>query len=182
MSYLKCLYIPDFVLPEDIKIIKEKFELLGYGKILDIVLVEQAECEYHVDKDIYSAAYVYVDYWNDNDQVKDFQDKIKDNTQEAKLMYDNVNYWVFEEVFIDLNGRVLNMEKQISSVSQYLNNINYQLTYCNNGIQYLLYKDKNKIIKQDRKLKAITKYKNNLKEQKKWRNRLRPLDVLKKPS
>ena len=78
------LYIPDYVLPDQLPFIKQAFEEKGYGKIKDITLVNQLECEYQVDRDIYSGAILDIDYFNDNEEAREFCLKLDNYVKDSK--------------------------------------------------------------------------------------------------
>ena len=99
---MRQLYIPDYVLSSDIPVIKENFEKLKLGKVRDICLEPHRECEYNVDNDLYSAAYLYMDYWYNTQEAEEFKNLIKTN-KEAKMESDYKS-WVFEFVEDDIFG------------------------------------------------------------------------------
>ena len=78
------LYIPDYVLPDQLPFIKQAFEEKKYGKIKDITLVHQLECEYQVDQDIYSGAILDIDYFNDNEEAREFCLKLDNYSKDSK--------------------------------------------------------------------------------------------------
>lgn len=167
---MRQLYIPDYVLSSDIPVIKENFEKLKLGKVRDICLEPHRECEYNVDNDLYSAAYLYMDYWYNTQEAEEFKNLIKTN-KEAKMESDYKS-WVFEFV-----------EDDISELTQNYNNLEsltkYNLDSLNYYVNYLLNKDRDFEIKKYRKFKSKLRLTNNRKAQREWKNRLRPKNILK---
>jgi len=186
MSNQKVLYIPDYVLPSDIPLIKQKFKENKLGKVIYVELADQIECEYKVDKDIYCAAYVYLNWYN-TPESDSFQEDIFNENIEAKLIYNEEgDYWIFEDCknefqqnFNNQNFYVENLKNDIENISNILKIIeNYNYYNCN-ALQYILEKDRKAMIKKKRLEKSKITYKKNILAQRKWRNRLRPKSVLK---
>ena len=179
---MDCLYIADYVLASDIPKIKEMFETLNLGSIKYIELIDQPECEYQADKDIYSAALVYIDYWNNSSDAENFKNKILHPTlgsDGAKIYYNNnEDYWLFELPTFNVNYELIKLKEQISTLNNRLNNTDYYMNYNTNGVQYLLHLDRVNIFKKTRKEKAEERYKKNRIAQRKWQQRLRPKNVL----
>lgn len=195
---MSLLYIPDFVFPSDIDLIKKRFQEEGYGIVSDVELVKQWECELNVDKDdLYSAAFVTVSEWFDNEKSEYFKSLIQDKNIEARLSHGEEDYWEFEVAnlentvnksqnkdteqseccdnhvdsynhFESLDDRILNLEKHI-----------FDLKYSSNVMDYLLNESRLKYIKKERKQKLEKINKERRKAQRMWKNRLRPLDKLK---
>jgi len=197
MESLTTLYIPDYVLPNDIPLIKEYFSKLGYGEIGLIELVQQPECEYQVDRDIYSAALVHINKWNDSIETNSFKDAILNNN-EAKIIYnENGDYWTFEKANINYNTENNNnneenfnsikmevdninnfVKNELENFTHRLNTVDYYMYYNTNSVQYLLEKDRRNIIKKNRLDKKIESRRKNLIAQRKWQSRLRPKNIL----
>ena len=93
---MSVLYIPDFVFPTDVELIKKRFMEEGYGVVDDVELVKQWECELNVDDDLYSAAFVTVGKWYDNEKTRNFKNMIQDKNIEARLTHGEDDYWEFE--------------------------------------------------------------------------------------
>ena len=187
MEGLNTLYIPDYVLPGDIPLIKENFEKLNLGKVNNIKLTMQPECEYHVDRDIYSAALVYIEYWNDSEEAKNFKDMISDENSVAKIVYNDVgDYWEFEmptfnqdnednqESKENQDNEIKNLKEKLSFLVDRINDVDYYMNYNTNGIQYLLELDRVNNIKKMRAEKRNKIYKKNMQAKIRWQKRLRP--------
>jgi uncharacterized protein YciU (UPF0263 family) len=192
---MSVLYIPDFVFPTDVELIKKRFMEEGYGVVDDVELVKQWECELNVDDDLYSAAFVTVGKWNDNEKTQHFKNMIQDKNIEARLTHGEDDYWEFElanfknTVYNDVehehsdhssctHNETDNFSKleDLNSRIYYLEN---NLLYSTNGVNYLLNVNREKAIKKERKNKQVKLMKERRKAQRMWRDRLRPLDKLK---
>jgi hypothetical protein len=196
---MSVLYIPDFVFPTDVELIKKRFMEEGYGVVDDVKLVKQWECELNVDNDLYSAAFVTVGKWNDNEKTQHFKNMIQDKNIEARLTHGEDDYWEFElanfkntvdndfdhehsdhsncshnetdnfSKLEDLNNRMYHLE----------NNLRMYHLFSTNCVNYLLNVNLEKEIKKERKEKQVKLTKQRRKAQRMWRDRLRPLDKLK---
>ena len=194
-SDMSVLYIPDFVFPTDSELIKKRFMEEGYGVVDDVELVKQWECELNVDDDLYSAAFVTVGKWFDNEKTQHFKNMIQDKNIEARLTHGEDDYWEFE--LANLKNTVDNdLEHEDSDHSNCSHNesdnfskledLNSRMYYLENnllnstnGVNYLLNVDREKVIKKQRKEKLVKVMKERRKAQRMWRDRLRPLDKLK---
>ena len=185
MESLNTLYIPDYVLPSDIPLIKENFEKLNLGKVNNIKLTMQPECEYHVDRDIYSAALVYMEYWNDSEEAKNFKNMISDENSMAKIVYNDVgDFWEFEmptfnqdsvnQDSVNQDSEIENLKEKLSDLINRIDNVDYYMNYNTNGIQYLLELDRVNNIKKMRAEKRNKIYKKNMQAKSRWQKRLRP--------
>lgn len=163
------LYIPDFVHPADLDLIKETFEKLELAKVRKVEFLEHLECEYNVEPELYGAARVYIDYWYDNGSVSHMQERIKNPNQEARLVYDDPHYWVIEDDDDDLNKIVDGMSQSLRENDMRINDINSYLHHNYSYVQYLLNKDHKRQLKDVRERKKIENYK----AQRKWQHRLR---------
>jgi hypothetical protein len=188
---MSVLYIPDFVFPTDIELIKKRFMEEGYGVVDDVELVKQWECELNVDDDLYSAAFVTVGKWNDNEKTQHFKNMIQDKNIEARLPHGEDDYWEFE--LANFKNTVDHEHSDHSNCShnetdnfsklEDLNNRMYHLEnnllFSTNGVNYLLNVNRAKEIKKERKEKQVKLTKERRKAQRMWRDRLRPLDKVK---
>lgn len=189
------LYIPDYVLPSDIPQIKQKFQENKLGKVVYVELAEQVECEYQVDRDIYCAAYIYVN-WYDTQEADDFKQQVLNNDVQAKVIYNEEgDFWEFEysndefqlnfennklqEDFTTLKNEFDNFKTQINNLSERVSTSDWYNYYNCNGVQYLLEIDRKNMIKKQRAEKTRQRYKKNIVAQRKWQNILRPRSVLK---
>ena len=193
METLKVLTIPDYVLSSDIPLIKKYFKENSYGEVNHVELIEQVECEYQVDKDIYCAALVYIDKWYDCLEADKFKEQILSNNECAKIIYnDQDDYWVFEKANINYLDDKKNIEvdklevtdsgnslkNEVENISNRLNNMDEYMNYTINGVQYLLEVDRCMIAKYNRLKRKQERNRKNVIAQRKWRNRLRPTNIL----
>lgn len=188
---MSVLYIPDFVFATDVELIKERFMEEGYGVVEDVELVKPWECELNVDDDLYSAAFVTIGKWNDNEKTQHFKNMIQDKNIEARLTHGEDDYWEFELAnfknkvgceYIAHSNCSHNETDNFSKLEDLNNRMYYlenNLLYSTNGVNYLLNLDREKVIKKQRKEKQVKLMKERRKAQRMWRDRLRPLDKLK---
>ena len=188
---MSVLYISDFVFPTDVELIKKRFMEEGYGVVEDVELVKQWECELNVDDDLYSAAFVTVGKWNDNEKTQHFKNMIQDKNIEARLTHGEDDYWEFE--LANFKNTVDHEHSDHSNCShnetdnfsklEDLNNRMYHLEnnllFSTNGVNYLPNINRAKEIKKERKEKQVKLTKERRKAQRMWRDRLRPLDKVK---
>jgi hypothetical protein len=83
------LYIPRIFknyTKEDIAVV---FEKLLLGKVSHVDFVEKLG-----KGEIYNAAYVHFEYWYDTVTVRNFQARVVDPAQEARLVYEEPWYWI----------------------------------------------------------------------------------------
>ena len=192
---MSVLYIPDFVFPTDVELIKKRFMEEGYGVVDDVELVKQWECELNVDDDLYSAAFVTVGKWYDYEKTRNFKNMIQDKNIEARLTHGEDDYWEFELANFkntvdndvehedsDHSNCSYNESDNFSKLEDLNNRMYYlenNLLYSTNGVNYLLNVDREKVIKKQRKEKQVKLMKERRKAQRMWKDRLRPLDKLK---
>ena len=192
---MSVLYIPDFVFPTDVELIKKRFMEEGYGVVDDVELVKQWECELNVDDHLYSAAFVTVGKWYDNEKTRNFKNMIQDKNIEARLTHGEDDYWEFELANFkntvdndvehedsDHSNCSYNESDNFSKLEDLNNRMYYlenNLLYSTNGVNYLLNVDREKVIKKQRKEKQVKLMKERRKAQRMWKDRLRPLDKLK---
>jgi hypothetical protein len=144
-----------------------------------------------VDDDLYSAAFVTVGKWNDNEKTQHFKNMIQDKNIEARLTHGEDDYWEFE--LANFKNTVDHEHSDHSNCShnetdnfsklEDLNNRMYHLEnnllFSTNGVNYLLNVNRAKEIKKERKEKQVKLTKERRKAQRMWRDRLRPLDKVK---
>lgn len=193
---MSVLYIPDFVFPTDGELIKKRFNEEGYGIIKEVELVKQWECELNVDKDdLYSAAYVTVEEWFDNEKTREFQKNLLDNDTEVRLTHGEDDYWEFEipifqedscgtscqdnESEEDPNQRSQNVD-EIECLKNRLSKLENMSGVYTNNVNYLLFENRKNMIKKERKEKMLKLMKQRYKCQREWKNRLRPKNKLNK--
>lgn len=195
MESLNTLYISDYVLPSDIPLIKDSFNKNGYGEVTFIELVEQHNCKYEEERDIYSAAVVHVKEWYDSPETTRFKEAILNNNEDATISNNEYgNSWIFEKANVDyfnqndnmqnvktefdntscsLQNEVENLKNEVENLTNRLNTVDYYMYYNTNGIQYILDLDRRTIIKKNRLDKKMECRRKNLIAQRKWQNRLR---------
>ena len=203
------LYIYDNVFVTDGEKIKNRFQEEGYGIVKSVELIKSYEGECNVDhQNLYSAAFVVIEEWFNNEKTCKFQKDILDNNVAAQLMHDNNNnnnnnnYWEFEvlntntntntntnsSTIMNLNNKIKDLNSHIAYLEYYFNylsgGVNYLLeesrvNYLSGGVNYLLEESRVKYIKKERKKKMEKIAYERRKAQRQWKNRLRPLDKLK---
>jgi hypothetical protein len=88
----KMLYIPDYVVYEDIPTIIKYFEDFNIAKIKNVHVFKHLEPEYYVeDKYNYCYALIEVDYYYNNQGSQNFYNAIENN--KCLMVYDDPLYW-----------------------------------------------------------------------------------------
>jgi hypothetical protein len=87
------LYIPRVFANYTKDNIAEAFEKVFIGKVSKIDLVAKM-CS---DGKSYNSAYIHFEYWYDNVGAANFQQRVLDPNQEARLIYDEPWYWIVFE-------------------------------------------------------------------------------------
>jgi hypothetical protein len=87
------LYIPRVFSNFSQGMIAEVFEKLHLGKVSKVDLV----AKYGHDGQPYNSVYVHFEYWNDTIAARNFQARVLDPNQEARLVYDEPWYWIVLE-------------------------------------------------------------------------------------
>ena len=88
----KMLYIPDYVVYEDIPTIIKYFEDFNIAKIKNVQVCKHLEPEYYVeDKYNYCYALVEVEYYYYNQGAHNFYNAIENN--KCRMVYDDPLYW-----------------------------------------------------------------------------------------
>jgi len=169
------IYIPDNVVSTDTQKIKDLFKNLEIADIRSVEFIPHAEKEYCHDSYTYNyipygAAYVYINYWYDNDLTDNLKAKILAADQEARLVYNDPEYWVLEMCRQD------DLDRLISDInyrqSETMKTMEYMQTYINYNykcLTYLLRESKKMTMKQER----LKRVKTNYKHRKSWLKRLR---------
>lgn len=177
------LYIYDNVLVTDGEKIKNRFQEEGYGIIKSVELIKSYEGECNVDnQNLYSAAFVVIEEWFNNEKSYKFQKDILDNNVAAQLMCDNNNNnnWEFELFNTNNNSiTIMNLNNKIKDLNSHIAYLEYYFNYLSGGVNYLLEESRLKYIKRERKKKMEKIEYERRKAQRQWKNRLRPLDKLK---
>ena len=186
------LYIYDNVFVTDGEKIKNRFQEEGYGIVKSVELIKSYEGECNVDhQNLYSAAFVVIEEWFNNEKTCKFQKDILDNNVAAQLMHDNNNnnnnnYWEFEVLNTNTNtntntnsSTIMNLNNKIKDLNSHIAYLEYYFNYLSGGVNYLLEESRVKYIKTERKKKMEKNAYERRKAQRQWKNRLRPLDKLK---
>jgi len=88
----KMLYIPDYVVYEDIPKIIKYFEDFNIAKLKNVQVFKHLEPEYYVeDKYTYCYALIEVDYYYNNQGSQNFYNAITNN--KCAMVYDDPLYW-----------------------------------------------------------------------------------------
>lgn len=88
----KMLYIPDYVVNQDIPTIIKYFEDFNIAKIKDVQVFKHLEPEYYVeDKYNYSYALIEVEFYYNNQGAQNFYSAIENN--KCVMVYDDPLYW-----------------------------------------------------------------------------------------
>ena len=88
----KMLYIPDYVVFEDIPKIIKYFDDFSIAKVKDVQVVPHHEPEYYVeDRYNYGSALIEIDYYYYNQGSYNFYNSIKNN--KGIMVYDDPLYW-----------------------------------------------------------------------------------------
>ena len=197
----KELYISDGVFPTDGELIKNRFYEEGYGKISEVELVKQWECELNCDDhDLYSAAFVTIDYWNNTQKVCDFLNSLNDKDKKTVISTGEPideecgeDYWEFEipvyqtvddvenDPELKSNSEVSeeeDLKNQMARIVERLSVVENKTFGTEGVVKYLFEVDRNNSVKKARKEKALKIQKERRAAQRGWRNRLRPRSVL----
>ena len=164
------LYIPDNVLPTDTEIIKETFHKLNLAKVRDVEFAPHMECEYNTEPCLYGGAYVYIDYWYNNISADHLVERIKDLDQDARIVYDDPDYWVLEPCHDDTEKMLSTINMNIDQSQESLRNLYAHLTNNITSVNYLLDQNRKEWMRKNR----IAKRQTNFKAQQRWKRRLRP--------
>ena len=197
----KELYISDGVFPTDGELIKNRFYEEGYGKVSKVELVKQWECELNCDDhDLYSAAFVTIDYWNNTQKVCDFLNSLYDKNEKTVLTTgeyvdsgEEEDYWELEipvyqtvedvenDPELQENSEVSeeeDLKRQMARIVERLSLVENKTFGTEGVVKYLFEVDRNNSVKKARKEKALKIQKERRAAQRGWRNRLRPRSVL----
>ena len=197
----KELYISDGVFPTDVELIKNRFYEEGYGEISKVELVKQWECELNCDDyDLYSAAFVTIDYWNNTQKVCDFLNNLNDKDKKTVIYTGEPideecgeDYWEFEipvyqtvddvenDPELKSNSEVSeeeDLKNQMARIVERLSQIENKTFSTEGVVKYLFEVDRNNTVKKARKEKSLKIQKERRAAQRAWRDRLRPRSVL----
>lgn len=88
----KMLYIPDYVVSEDIPTIINYFDYYNIAKVKNVEVFNHIESEYLTEyNDFYGFALIEIDYYYDNQGARNFYSSIVNN--KALIVYDDPNFW-----------------------------------------------------------------------------------------
>ena len=91
----KVLYIPDFILPQDIPKVYHYFDNYNIAKLKSVEVFDHPEPEYNCeDKAYYGYAIIIIDEWYNNNIAKTFYESLIENR--CKMVYDDPLYWDLE--------------------------------------------------------------------------------------
>ena len=94
-QYNKELYIPDFILPQDIPKVYNYFEYYNIAKLNSVEVFDHPEPEYNCEnKPYYGYAIILVDEWYNTNISKSFYQSLLENR--CKMVYDDPYYWDLE--------------------------------------------------------------------------------------
>jgi hypothetical protein len=92
MFLKKMLYIPDYVVYEDIPTIIKYFDDFSIAKVKDAQVIPHHEPEYYVeDRYKYGYALIEIDYYYYNQGAYNFYNSIENN--KGRMVYDDPYYW-----------------------------------------------------------------------------------------
>ena len=124
------MYIPYVTSNEEF--IKKIIQDSGFGKVKRVDCVSRGAFEPT------SMAFIHMEYWENSQLVENFQDRIKNTQKEARIVYDDPNYWIVlpnkNPISDEGNERILNMQDEINSLDSAYNEL---LNYCKNLRWYI---------------------------------------------
>ena len=80
------MYIP--YVSASAEYIKETIEDFGFGK------VKRVDCVSRGNDEPSSMAFIHMEYWEEDALTENFQERIKNSEKEARIVYDDPNYWI----------------------------------------------------------------------------------------
>ena len=125
MFLKKMLYIPDYVVYEDIPKIIKYFDEFSIAKVKDVQVIPHHEPEYYVeDRYNYGYALIEIDYYYYNQGACNFYNSIENN--KARMVYDDPYYWEVQfSPFKEHNSQHYDVyDINDNSISYYTNNAN----------------------------------------------------------
>lgn len=106
------MYIP--YVSADGEFIKNTIEDFGFGK------VKRVDCVARGNDNITSMAFIHMEHWEENSLVENFQNRIKTSDKEARIVYDDPNYWIIlpnkNPMNVDVNEKINNMQSEIDNL------------------------------------------------------------------
>jgi hypothetical protein len=125
MFLKKILYIPDYVVYEDIPTIIKYFDEFSIAKVKDVQVIPHCEPEYYVeDRYNYGYALIEIDYYYYNQGACNFYNSIENN--KGIMVYDDPYYWEVQfSPFKEHNSQLYDVYTiNDNSISYYANNAN----------------------------------------------------------
>lgn len=121
----KTLYIPDYVVYEDIPIIINYFDYYNIAKVKNVEVFKHHEPEYYVeDKYNYGYALITIDYYYNNQGARNFYSAIEN--KKGLIVYDDPKSWeVMFSPFKENNANVVVNDLQYSSHEDYISDEDY---------------------------------------------------------
>ncbi len=127
----KMLYIPDYVVYEDIPTIIKYFEDFNIAKIKNVQVFKHLEPEYYVeDKYNYCYALIEVEFYYNNQGAQNFYNAIENN--KCAMVYDDPLYW--EVKFSPFKEHAMPLASNNSSTSTNSNSICDCITHDVNNV------------------------------------------------
>jgi hypothetical protein len=127
------LYIPRVFPNISAEQIKNVFESLNYGKVFNVELVPRSV---NSNGESSNMAFVHFTYWYYTPMVCEFQRKVLNTSEEARIIYDDPYYWIvlpnktakhpldlLLERVVDLESSLNTMKNKSAGVSNYQNNV-----------------------------------------------------------
>ena len=91
----KMLYIPDYVVYENIATIIDYFDNFNIAKVKEVKVYPHSECEYYTEQGHnYGYALIEIDYYYDNQGARNFYTRIENG--KGLMVYDDPLYWVVQ--------------------------------------------------------------------------------------
>lgn len=117
----KMLYIPDYVVYEDIPKIIKYFDDFSIAKVKDVQVVPHHEPEYYVEDNYnYGYALIEIDYYYYNQGACNFYNSIENN--KGRMVYDDPYYWEVQfSPFKEHNSQLYDVYINDNSISYYTN-------------------------------------------------------------
>jgi hypothetical protein len=116
-------------------------------------------------------AFIRINYWYDNAAVDALKERILDEVQEARLVYDDPNYWLIEACDDeDIDKLFSEIKLSISKTEDKLKQMSDWIAYNYHNISYLMDASKKEWQRSQRQAKRQANYK----ARNGWLRRLRP--------
>ena len=120
------MYIP--YVSSDAEYIKETIEDFGFGK------VKRVDCVSRGSDEPTSMAFIHMEYWEEDALSENFQERIKNSEKEARIVYDDPNYWIILPNKNPLSDEMHKMQAEID----YLKKENEELKNKYNNVKWFI--------------------------------------------